>query len=367
MLHMKELLYQKIAENLRSDIRNGKHEPGERLPGVRELSAEWKTSPNTILKALSFLEHEGYLRKTQGQGIFVNPSELWSDSIEAEIELLVYDMAAPFNMMLVGSIEKAARGYGCRLTVKTFDEEDIFSADSKAAGRIIIPSKAPSIFVKGFASAVPVICIGEFNPPEAFNCSYAVADTYAGFYKAVQFMLHEGRERIAYIGASVELEDEAGWNACRDALSGGMNGFRREYAVSAGGWDAEHGQAAMKNILLGDEYPDGLICCNDSLAAGAYKACRAAGLSIPEDISIIGAGDQDIAPLLEPPLTSLKFPSAVIGLTAVNFIDSIITGKISKDEVMRCRLDMEFVIRGSLAAAEDVSSGGLKADGADWL
>lgn len=342
---MKELLYKKIADNIKIDIKNGKHPSGTRLPGVRELSAEWKTSSNTVLKALSLLENEGFVRKTQGRGIFVEPDECWNGSIQPEIELLVYDMSSPFNMMLIRNIEKSAGDYGYRLTIKSLD--GTLSENKNIAGRIIIPQSSARSFNEADDSTAPVIFIGEFNPIQDFDRSYCVADTYAGFYQAARHLLESGRERIAYIGGTDDLENEVGWNACRDLLSGTGNGFRREYAVSAGGLDAGLGQSAMENLLLGGEFPDGLICCNDSLAAGAYKACRAAGLRVPDDIAVIGAGDQDIASLLEPALTSLKFPSAVMGLTAVNFIDSIVSGRIAKEEVMRSRLDMELVLRRS--------------------
>ena len=349
---MKELLYIKIADIIKEDIRCGRLRPGMRLAGVRELAAEWKTSPNTILKALGILEQEKFVRKTQGQGIFVEPGEFWSGNIGAEIELLIYDMTPPFNMALVRAIEKVASDYGYRLAIKSLGKTKEDSG-MKLAGRIIIPESAALLPVSASGSDIPTVFIGEFSPPDDFSYNYAIADTYAGFYRAAGMLIEMGRERIAYIGGSGKLETEPGWYACRDVLSGSRSGFRREYAVTAGGWSAESGQAAMENILLSGEYPDGLICSNDTLAAGACKACRAVGLNIPEDIAVIGAGDQDIAPLLDPPLTSLRYPAAVIGLTAVNFIKAKESGIIGEDELIKARFDIEIVQRGSTPVPGD--------------
>ena len=245
MSNMKELLYQKIAESIRNDIKTGNLDSGMRLSGVRELSSEWNTSANTVLKALSLLEQEGYLRKTQGQGIFVEPEASWSSRDEEDIELLVYDLSTPLNMSLIRDIERTAGDYGYRLTVKSFSGTDLKTAPG-IAGRIIIPESAGSLASAVPETDLPTVFIGDFNPPDDFSYSYAVADTYAGFYRAAEMLFENGRERIAYIGGSERYEDEAGWNACRDLLSGTHNGFRREYAVSAGGWSAGQGQAAME-------------------------------------------------------------------------------------------------------------------------
>ncbi len=360
MLIMKDLVYRKIAESISRDIGTGKALPGSRLPGVRELASEWNTSPNTVLKALSILESEGYLSKTRGQGIFVASEAGWKGGAEKEIELLVYDMKVPFNTALVDSIERYASECGCRLSVKSFRNVAGAAAELKpGSGRIIIPESAPDVFRNGKAPVSPaVVCVGEFSPPDDFGCSYAVADTYGGFYRAAIILLASGRERLGYIGATDRLEDEPGWNACRDVLSGTKAGFRREYAVSAGGWDAARGREAMENLLLAGDFPDGIICCNDALAAGALKACSSAGLSVPGDIAVVGAGDQTIAALLDPPLTSLSLPAAMIGLTVVSYLDSVLSGRIpgggtAAGAVLRSRFDPDLKIRESFVPASD--------------
>ena len=215
---MRELLYRRIAEEIREEIRSGKLVPGLRMPGVRELAARWNTSINTVLKALTELESEGFVNKRQGQGIFVETESSWKIPAEREIELLVYNIKEPLNIMLMSSVEKAAADYGYKLAVRSCSGTELHIEERETTGRIVIPGIAP-VFTGAYKSAA-LICIGDFNPPENFCCSYAVADVYGGFCRTVQSLLSLGRERIAYIGASGNIEDEPGWNACRDVLSG---------------------------------------------------------------------------------------------------------------------------------------------------
>ncbi len=367
---MKELLYLKIFNSIREDIEKGTLPEESRLDGVRELAKHWDTSPNTVLKALDELEARGYIRKTRGQGIFVKQLKKLSGSGQdvRMLDLVLYDLDVPFNRMLVAAVEKAAADFGFTITVKTKPSSGMLPGDSPA---IFVPAAAPDFYSPdlnlsaGNGRAVPVIYTGEFNPPGDFPFSYAVADTYGGFYRAAEILLAGKRERIAYIGASDDLKKEAGWNACRDVLAGSRAGFNREYAVSARGWDADKGREAMEKILLNGEFPDGLVCCNDNLAAGALKACRLAGLAVPDDIAVIGAGDGELASLLSPPLTSLKLPALSLGFTAVSYIDAVLSGRVS--EPFRMRLDMELVVRESSSSSDDTEDvAGLNGAGI-WL
>lgn len=64
-------------------------------------------------------------------------------------------------------------------------------------------------------------------------------------------------------------------------------------------------RAEMTRFLKRGDLIDGLYLVTDGLALGAYQAIKAAGMRIPNDISIIGVGDEDSAPLMDPALTTV--------------------------------------------------------------
>lgn len=64
-------LYQQIVQNIKTDIINGNLRPDEKIPSVRELSADLVINPNTIQKALRILENEGFLYTVAGKGNYV--------------------------------------------------------------------------------------------------------------------------------------------------------------------------------------------------------------------------------------------------------------------------------------------------------
>lgn len=81
-------------------------------------------------------------------------------------------------------------------------------------------------------------------------------------------------------------------------------------------WTPEHGFEATAELLRGHR-PKALVCLNDRLAFGAYQALAEAGLSVPEDVSVIGFEDHPIASWMRPRLTTIAVPYYELGSSAV--------------------------------------------------
>jgi len=77
--------------------------------------------------------------------------------------------------------------------------------------------------------------------------------------------------------------------------------------------------------------PDGIFAYNDPVAAGAVKAILEAGLRVPEDIAIIGAGNVHYSDLLKVPLSTVDQSSGVIGETAAQLLSEIMEAKTPVD------------------------------------
>src|SRR5207247_1663581 len=92
-----------------------------------------------------------------------------------------------------------------------------------------------------------------------------------------------------------------------------------EYVVNGSGND-EAGYAAMKKLLGLDPKPDGVFCYNDPVAAGAIKAILEAGLTVPNDIAVIGAGNVHYSDLLRVPLSTIDQSSHQIGRSAAELL-----------------------------------------------
>jgi DNA-binding LacI/PurR family transcriptional regulator len=104
---------------------------------------------------------------------------------------------------------------------------------------------------------------------------------------------------------------------------------------------------AVATALLADPgRPTGVFCLSDSLAFAVYRAARGMGLRIPEDLSVIGYDDHQLAVLVTPGLTTLAWDEDAIVEAAVGQLTGLLEG--SPGEVPPFR--PELIVRGSTTA-----------------
>ncbi len=142
-------------------------------------------------------------------------------------------------------------------------------------------------------------------------------------YTATEVLLRKGHRRIAFINSVDPIP----------AASGRLAGYQQALASYDVGFDstlvrrarsgcfASEGYRCMRELLELPERPTGVFCFNDSVAMGAYDAAKQLGLSIPNDVAIVGFDNHElIAPGLNPPLTTMELPHYAMGQWAVKYL-----------------------------------------------
>ncbi|WP_226665427.1 LacI family DNA-binding transcriptional regulator [Metabacillus litoralis] len=129
-----------------------------------------------------------------------------------------------------------------------------------------------------------------------------------GSYEAVNLLIQYGHQRIAIIEGTSHfrstLERKDGY---LNALIDNKLTISQGYIVK-GNYDIESGYEAMVDLLSLPTRPTAVFCSNDEMAIGAMKAITEAGLSVPEDFSIIGFDDIGFSKYTTPALTTVKRP-----------------------------------------------------------
>jgi len=106
------------------------------------------------------------------------------------------------------------------------------------------------------------------------------------------------------------------------------------------------GYTAMRKLLQLDPIPDGIFCYNDPVAIGAMKAISEAGLDIPQDIAVVGAGNVHYSDMLAIPLTTVDQGTVQIGKQAAQLLMEQIGAK-NKSRVKKILITPKLVIRQS--------------------
>ncbi len=142
--------------------------------------------------------------------------------------------------------------------------------------------------------------------------------------KAVGYLVGQGHRRIGCVagpeGFRSAAERALGY---RDALESA--GVAIDEALMAEGTDpVETGIAAGEKLLAASPRPSAIFASNDEMAAGVLHAARSIGMSVPEDLSIIGFDDTAIAAHIWPPLTTVRWPiQAMAKAAAIKLIDPV--------------------------------------------
>jgi LacI family transcriptional regulator len=136
---------------------------------------------------------------------------------------------------------------------------------------------------------------------------------------ATEHLISRGAKRIAHIRGPAVSTGRGRLRGYRKALEKRGMKVREEYIVS-GEWGDHGGYEAMRQLLQLTPRPDAVFGYNDPVAAGAIKAALEAGLKVPDQIAIIGAGNVHYSDLLRVPLSTVDQSSALIGERAADLL-----------------------------------------------
>lgn len=146
------------------------------------------------------------------------------------------------------------------------------------------------------------------------------SDAFGAGRVAAEHLLSLGHERFGFLGPATNV------HAIRMRERGfvrtiGGRGFavsstalRRVPATAAGG------QVGMRALLALESRPTAVFCTNDLVAAGALKVCSVDSVRVPQDMSIVGCDDIELASLLLPELTTVAIPARELGARAARLL-----------------------------------------------
>ena len=145
-------------------------------------------------------------------------------------------------------------------------------------------------------------------------------DNERGGFDATRMLLEMGHRRIAYISGPLAWVDaRARLKGHKRALASHNLEFDDRLLVESN-FKEFGGSEAMSKLLRRGTSFSAVVCANDEMAAGAMDAIRAEGLSIPDDVSIVGFDNAPLSRYLYPKLTTVNYPIAEMGRMAARWV-----------------------------------------------
>jgi LacI family repressor for deo operon, udp, cdd, tsx, nupC, and nupG len=308
----------------------------------RALSHPDLLRPETRERVMSAVERLGYrpnlMARSLRQGL-------------ANAILFVAPNLSPFFLEIFAGAEAVTRGSQFSLlfgnsngdpqAVQHFFDQ---IAGGKADGIILLTGVAPEAYVSGKRQLPPLVTVLERLP--ATTVPVVHTDHHAGAEDAVRHLIDLGHRRIAHIAGlrrvPTAIRRLEGYRAA--LLASGLPAPAE--LIEAGDFTMSSGAAAMSRLMALAQPPTAVFCSNDEMAYGAIRAVDKMGLSVPQDVSVVGFDGQNFAEFYNPPLTTVDVPRHELGRRAAQeLIDQLAGRDVAREVVLPTRL----VIRESTA------------------
>jgi LacI family transcriptional regulator len=278
--------------------------------------------------------------------------------------VVIPDLMHSFFVEIVAGIESvvSGRGYGlllcCSGESAKKERTELEVLRSRQVDGVVIASAHPSgntkLLQEFQALGCGLVMIDRDDHPKV-RCHRVLTDDVKVGRLATEHLLQTGRRAIAHIAGPAVIHARRREQGYREALRARGIDAKKGRIVPGGFMEAD-GYRAMKGLLEVSPRVDAVFAANDPAAIGAMKAIWDAGLSVPDDIAVVGAGNVVHSDLLRVPLTTVSWSKEELGRRAAELIlDQI--GPHPAGPFKRLILEPELIVRASCGAQPGRPSG----------
>lgn len=297
---------------------------------IREIAREMNYEPSHFARALA-------MRKTENIGV---------------ITVRYYGapmLTNPFYSRIIEGIEERLINNNLNLVTNVLTREQVERLEmpkmikEKSADGVILLGYMPDEFVEIIASkGVPVVMVDNYYKDSGITS--IITDDFNGAREAVSVLIKNGHKKIAYLSGpsrrrSFKLRGEGYQKALGDAgieADPGLIVFNEQEDKTAG-W--------MRKILEKGR-PDAVFACNDVTAILAINMLREAGLSVPDDVSVMGFDNIELSQHFIPAISTVDINKEAMGMKAADLLlEQVKTKQVRADKIV---FPVNLILRESL-------------------
>lgn len=302
-------------------------------------------SSETRQRVLEVIEELGYRRGSIARSLRTGKTNT--------IALVVSDIANPSFSTMASAAEDYAHYNGYNLEV--YNTHDDIKREVRYIQRAIERWIDGMLFVsaedrmtsleKLQSAGIPTVAVDRI--PESYTGPSVTLDNEKAGRIAAEHLLDLGHMIIGHISGPQHLrlarERKRGFHKAIEAR--GLVPIQSIHAQN--NWDCESGYQTMLSILERDPRPTAIFCANDRMAIGAMQAIGEGGMNVPDDISVIGLDDIEVAAFITPPITTVKQSFSGMAEIGMQLLLQLLEGQeLTKKQVL---LDPKLIIRKSTA------------------
>jgi LacI family transcriptional regulator len=365
-----DTLYKQIKKILIKELQSGRFKVMDKFLTDREITERFKVSSSTAKLAVNDLVYLGLLRRRPRQGTFVKSTsptglaasdldpEVISDNIHFILDQSISDgLFNPFYSRVMETFQRIVSEHGFNFGFFLIDQEkkhleQLFGQLNKVNTRgIVLAGDVDPDLVNRIMDIGKACLLINNSIIEDPSIAHVNLDHFSGAYHAVRHLIARGHTRIAIIGGNEDsvigrIRLKGYFRAFADKGIAVDPNYVMTFKVCGEGLNTETGFGHMQKLLEARPLPTAVFAINDTTAIAAMTAIQKNGLRIPDDISVIGFDDIEMARFVTPPLTTMRSHREEIARISADLLLRLIAGKLSGTRVRL--IEPELVERQSV-------------------
>lgn len=321
----------------------------------RVLNGEKGVSAETARRVMEAVETLRYRPNRVAQSLVTRRTRT--------VGLVIPDQRNPFYAQASWMAERVARGMGYGVMVCNSDNDPGREMESlrlleahQVDGLLLIGGVRDITHVVNFsaASKTPMVLVDRVAV--GYRIPSVVLDNVKGGRLITQSLLDMGHRRIAFVTSGYTMAEQDRYIGYERALE--ANGITPDPALVFHAEEFEWKQGkldALEQMLRRPDRPTAILSSNDLKALAVYRLLRRSGLRVPEDVSVAGYDDIEIADLVSPPLTTVAQPINDMASAGMQMLLDIVEGRVLEGDSRT--FEPQLVIRQSTAPPRTPSSG----------
>lgn len=305
-----------LSQQLEAEIVESRWQVGSKIPSVRQLTEQYGVSMPVVRQALQHLANEGVIETLHGKGSFVRRRPEHRAAVSAQTVVFMLTDMTPLKMnyflRVLPEVEKAAVAHGLSVEFNQYNP-DMAMTNSQVRPRGIVWCGGGEVnYIQEMVRRhVPVVAVGD--GPDIQMVTRIANDDFEGGYISGKHLFELGHRHVCVV------QRESTLTYARRRLAG-FRHAAEEYSgvrVDVAACDGNDALDVANQILDVEDRPTAVFGTSDRLAHSVMRVANDMGIELPDELSVMGFGDEPFAEFMMPALTSVRINLTQLGRTSV--------------------------------------------------
>ncbi|GAA5036387.1 LacI family transcriptional regulator [Marivirga lumbricoides] len=330
---------------------------------IKDLASQLGLSPSTVSRALNNNKNinQATIRKVQKLAKELNyKKNNWASALRTKktkmIGVIVPSLKNPFFAHTISGIQEVANEKGYRVMICQSNESvelethQLNTLVASGAEGILISISGETESYEAISeleeSGIPVVFFDRAF--KSVKANQVEADDYGAGFKATQHLLSLGCRNIAHLAGPENLRN------CLNRKEGYLQALkqfkvpvREELIIEVSLESDEFEDEVIKKLLEISPKVDGVFAVSDPIAVQSILHLKKQGVKVPEQIKVVGFGNDSVGEVVEPNLTTVTQNPYDMGIEAVKLLMDIVDNAGFSKSVKQIFVDAELIVRDS--------------------